>query len=88
MQHNAKFKAANTEGDRPFCLLCKFVLKLPHVKLLHGLRQGCIPIILASAMHLQVLPDVSTWDYRGQDEIRNQHCNLWELQQRCVYLIF
>ena len=27
---------------------------------------------------------MSKWDYKGQDEVRNQHCNLWELKQRCV----
>ena len=32
--------------------------------------------------HLQVLPDVSAWEYKGQDEVHNQQCNLWEFRQR------
>ena len=33
---------------------------------------------------MQILPDVSQWDYKGQDMVRNFHCNLWELKQRCA----
>lgn len=80
---NVKLQTLRGIGHLP---IMQVVLQLPHVKLLHGLRQGCIPVTLASAIYLQVLPDVSTWDYKGQDEVRNQHCNLWELQQRYVHL--
>lgn len=32
----------------------------------------------------QVLPDITTWEYKGQQKVLGQHCNLWELQQRYV----
>jgi len=33
----------------------------------------------------QVLPDVSKWDYKGKEEVRNQPCHLWELRQRYTH---
>lgn len=44
-------------------------------------------IVYCYAVTFQVLPDVSEWDYKGEDKVRNQHCNLWELKQRCVTIL-
>ncbi|KAL3135552.1 hypothetical protein ABBQ38_006030 [Trebouxia sp. C0009 RCD-2024] len=43
----------------------------------HGL--GSVNAMMLGA---SVLPDVSAWEYKGQDEVRNQHCNVWERRQR------
>lgn len=43
----------------------------------HGL--GSVNSMMLDA---SVLPDVSKWDYKGKEEVRNQPCHLWELRQR------
>ncbi len=45
---------------------------------------GCKPMMSLPNDFLwtQVLPDVSKWEYKGKQEVRNQPCNLWELEQR------
>ena len=35
-------------------------------------------------MVMQVLPDVSDWNFNGTYEMRGQKANLWVYKQRCV----
>lgn len=33
-------------------------------------------------LHVQVLPDVKGWEYKGSYEVNGQAAELWELEQR------
>lgn len=73
MQYNATMKSGGWASLSAF----------PDTKHVVNLLSQTSQAVITPLWHpLQVLPDVSAWEYKGQDEVRNQHCNLWELRQR------
>lgn len=43
------------------------------------LRQSTVITLI-----LQIIPDVTGWEYSGEEEVRGQKANVWVFTERCV----